>query len=338
MPLVLAVVGGYSWYRLSDTGKRWRYEDKLASYCGGVLPYEETVALTGLPADPDKQLPHDMEKGTPRLGYDFCWIGHSDVFVTAARVPSGSQTYDLKFHVPRESAKARPTPLGGGWRGFTDGVNTTVVLPCTNRASAVVVTANRSARHAEPSGQRQVTELVTATATKAAERWGCESKRGTRVPEVTPATGHTSLAEAKGTCAGLSPARKRFDEVAESTAEGLAPFEVCELVDSAEEYGYSLTASYGPYAQRMRGQESRDVAMRVKPAGKEEGLSDSFWASAQCPGDGSRALFRIQPYGMTGYGPAFARAALAAFAERSADRHGCTDLRLPAGPQGWPQP
>ncbi|MFG2651338.1 hypothetical protein [Streptomyces sp. NPDC048436] len=99
-------VRGYGWYRLSDTGKRWRYEgyeDKLKSYCAGVLPYEETVALTGLPSDPATRLPYDVGQGTPKQGYEFCWIKSLGIVVTAAGIPDGS--------VRRRTPQPRKKPM-----------------------------------------------------------------------------------------------------------------------------------------------------------------------------------------------------------------------------------
>ncbi|WP_189544435.1 hypothetical protein [Streptomyces gelaticus] len=31
---------------MSDIGKLWRYEDRLATYCEGLLPVAESAALT----------------------------------------------------------------------------------------------------------------------------------------------------------------------------------------------------------------------------------------------------------------------------------------------------
>ncbi len=335
VPVILAIVGGYSWYQLSDTGRRWRYEDKLESYCDGVLPYEETVALTGLPSDPGAGLPHDVRHGTPEQGHEFCWIGYLDIFVTAARIPA--DLYDLKFYLPRERSEALPTPLGGGWRGFTDGTNTTVVLPCSNSDGAIAVTAERSTQHAKASENRKVAELVTATAAKAADHWGCESRRGTRVPAVALATGFEAPQEAEGTCAGLPLARNKWiDKVKETPADGLAPFEVCQLGDGDTKDGYRLEASFGPYAQWERA-EAWDDEVLAKPAGGSGGgggqdVWELFWASAECPSDGSRALFQILAHNGTTKNPSFARAALAAFAKRAVDQRDCTDLRLPPAP------
>ncbi|MFF1692048.1 hypothetical protein ACFVXC_00195 [Streptomyces sp. NPDC058257] len=331
LAVVLALLGGYGWYRLSDTGKRWRYEDKLESYCGGVLPYEETVAFTGLPSDPDTGLPHDFEQGSPTQGYEFCWIKSLDVVVTTARIPDTS-AIDLKFYLPRLRADALPTLMGGGWRGFTDGVNTSVVLPCTNRDHTVAVTAQLTSEEPNKSVSRKVAELTTATAANAADHWGCKNRPGTRARVVDPASDSTTPQQANGTCAGLPWSRnKRIDTITETPADRLAPYAMCSLDGEDTDDGYRLEASFGPYALRERG-ESLHTELTAKPAGGGAEVKEFFWASADCPGDGPRALFQITPQSATSDNPSFARAALAAFAKRAAERRDCTGLQLPSAP------
>lgn len=331
LAVVLALLGGYGWYRLSDTGKRWRYQDRLQSYCGGVLPYEEAVALTGLPSDPATGLPHDVAKGTPEQGWDFCWIKSMDIVITTARIPTDSAD-DLRFHLPELRAEALPTPMGGGWRGVTDGVNTTVVLPCTNRAHAIAATAQLTEEEPDKSVSRRVAELTAATAVNAADRWGCESKPGALPEVVDPVSGSSTPQEADGTCAGVPWTRnKRIDTITETPTDRLAPLATCLLDEADTDDGYRLEASFGPFAQRERN-DSLHSDLTEKPAGGGGETGEFFWASAACPGDGPRALFQISPQSGTSDDPSFARAALVAFAKRAAERHDCTDLQLPAAP------
>ncbi|MFE0136708.1 hypothetical protein ACFWY6_34865 [Streptomyces sp. NPDC059037] len=223
------------------------------------------MAVTGLTTAPETGLPHDLRRGTPELGYEFCWIRELDIFVTAARIPSDS--FDLKFHLPLLRAEALPTPLGGGWRGFTDGVNTTVVLPCVNSDEAIAVTAQLSSEEPNKKEARKVADLVTATAAKASGRWGCETKPGTHVPVVAPATDSSTMQEAAGTCAGLpGPRNKKIDKVAEAPPTGSRRSQSAWWGDVDIGTGYRLQASFGPYAQRERG-EGWDDGMLGKPAG-----------------------------------------------------------------------
>ncbi|WP_030795323.1 hypothetical protein [Streptomyces sp. NRRL S-920] len=103
------------------------------------------------------------------------------------------------------------------------------------------------------------------------------------------------------------------------------------LDDEDTDDGYRLKASFGPYALRERG-ASLHSGLNAEPAGSGEETEEFFWASADCPGDGPRALFQISPQSATSDNPPFAHAALAAFAERAAERRNCTDLRLPPAP------
>ncbi|MFJ7179786.1 hypothetical protein ACIQXA_26100 [Streptomyces massasporeus] len=45
---MLILGGGYIWYQMGDTGKGWRYKEKLATYCEGLIPYDESDVFTGL--------------------------------------------------------------------------------------------------------------------------------------------------------------------------------------------------------------------------------------------------------------------------------------------------
>src|SRR5262245_18702697 len=46
LPLVVITVAVFGWYRLSDTGRDWRYRDKLAGYCQGLIPEAESAVFT----------------------------------------------------------------------------------------------------------------------------------------------------------------------------------------------------------------------------------------------------------------------------------------------------
>ncbi|MET9427637.1 hypothetical protein [Streptomyces sp. NPDC003036] len=202
VPLALATLAGYGWYRLSDAGKRWGYESKLETYCGGVLPYEETLAFTGM--DHERGLPHDIRRGRTDRGYDWCKV--ADLYVTVSRLPARASVVTAHWddYLPRERAEALPIPLGGGWRGFTDLTNTAVVLPCRNRDTTLVVTAIKDESH----GPGQVAEFVTATAAKAAERWDCDATPGGPLPSIpTPGASRPQARRKEPARACLSPGK-----------------------------------------------------------------------------------------------------------------------------------
>ncbi|MEU7283253.1 hypothetical protein AB0A69_31435 [Streptomyces sp. NPDC045431] len=295
-PLALATLAGYGWYRLSDTGKRWRYESKLEMYCDGVLPYEETVSLTGM--DHERVLPYDRRDDRGDHGYDFCKV--AGLYVTVSRLPARVPFTDSDWErfLPEKDAEALPLPLGGGWRGFTDLTNTAVVLPCRNRDTTLVVTAVQDYAH-KPG---KIAELVTATAAKAAERWDCDTTPGGPLPPVSKPLQDKVPSAAQGTCSDLPfTLEKHVTSVAEAPSSDAAPLEICVLKDEA------------PY-------------LTEEPAG---GSEEDYWASARCPDDIFRAIFRIRAQTRETNNPGFAKAALVAFAKRAAQQHGCTDLKLP---------
>ncbi|QNP61612.1 hypothetical protein [Streptomyces genisteinicus] len=325
LPLVLVAVAGYGWYQFSDTGKRWRYEDALAGYCQGLIPAEESAVLTGY--DTDAGLPLDYRDGGPG-GYEFCKVGRHTLVI--AEIPADARDDDGRpgvFDRLRPSPTGTlPLPLGGGWHGYTNRVSAAVVLTCAGRESSVVVGSQTGGDTVAGSA---VARLLTATAERAADRWDCDAQTGGATPDDYPEPQEKSRFEAEGTCAGL-PLRDRddIDWIRETTAApGTAPLESCVLgaardAESRPEL-FGLTASFGPFAQA--------VAPLGDGADPEAGrLGDLLWGTAACPGDGARARFTLDPASPAGEGDdAFARAALAAFAERAAKQHGCTGLRLP---------
>jgi hypothetical protein len=87
-----------------------------------------------------------------------------------------------------------------------------------------------------------------------------------------------------------------------------------------------LDASFGPYAQRVR-----TVAADPDSMNGNAGIKDGrAWATAACPGTSVRALFSINATVCSVRTKSILLSSLDAFAERSAVRHGCTGLKLPA--------
>ncbi|MFE6754337.1 hypothetical protein ACFVDQ_12105 [Streptomyces sp. NPDC057684] len=344
LPLVVVLAAGWTWYRVSDTGKRWRYEDRLSSYCGGVLPVEETSALTGLGTDSFR---NDLRRGGSRTYYEFCWA--ADLYVTVSRIPGGVRDgglfeNDLRFYFPHEGAHALPsaTPLGGGWRGYTDVQNTVAALTCRDGGSVVVTAQGDGVEDDDqaPGGRARVgrdrvqrlADLTTATAARAAERWGC----GAKVPAGPPAPPAVSSAPEPvplldGTCAGIDTGQDMLVDWAwETQPDRNALEERCVLGTWQTPYQgdqegrlYSFSASYGPSAleERLRSQERLDYEPRHQKS--------PYRASAQCPGDTERARFSVAPYDATPHDKKFATAAFKAFVRHAVERHGCGDLRLP---------
>ncbi|GCB49548.1 hypothetical protein [Streptomyces sp. NL15-2K] len=330
MPLAMVLAGGYGWYRLSDTGKGWRYEDKLATYCDGLIPYKESAVFTGL--NTETGLSGDEEGGFGDESVHNCKV--ADMRLTIALIPddavgSGSDSDDVLDTLrPETATDALPVALGGGWHGYTNMQDAGVVLACDNKPVSVVVSIDGDAQEPPASTARAKGELAASTARKAADRWSCRAEEGGRIPPVPAPEGESSPYAASGTCRGIPIPEDQYeiDWLIETKATGTAPLENCVLGETGarSEPLYWLDASFGPFAQGLRSATDEPFAVNTD-AGLER---DSAWATAACPG-AARAIFRISATVYADPRKGFLTTALRAFAERSAKQHGCTDLKLP---------
>ncbi|WP_077801458.1 hypothetical protein [Streptomyces sp. JHA26] len=218
---------------LSDTGRGWRYEDRLATYCGGLIPYEESAVFTGL--DTGAGLSRDGEYGYGETSFRVCRV--ADLSVSVGLVPADATRSDTRDDMLSMmgggSPDHLPLPLGGGWRGFTDLRNTGVVLPCTNKDASLVVSVAGDESHENVEEGHAVGRLATAVAREAAGRASCEAAFGGSLPELSPPKGKTALLSASGTCAGIrlpdSAPDDWIDWIEETEASDSAPLERCLL-------------------------------------------------------------------------------------------------------------
>lgn len=340
LPLVVVLVAGWTWYRMSDTGKRWRFEDRLSSYCGGLLPAEQTAALTGLSTDSFK---NDIRRGGTRAYYEFCWA--ADQYVTVSRVPDGVRggvpSDDVHRYFPHEPAGALPgpAPLRGGWRGYTDVQNTVAALPCRDGGSVVVTAQDDEGVQENADGTwpevdrdkvQRIAELATATAVRAAGRWGCAADAPAGPPRIPAlhAGPDRGVAVPEGACAGLDTgADERIGWTRGSADDPHTTWETCTLGTHEEAYQgedegvlYSFSARYGTEALADRIEESEYAGSTIK---------SPLYGSARCPGDRERARFTAHAQDDTAQAKRLAATALKTFARHAADRHGCTGLRIP---------
>ncbi|MEU2286444.1 hypothetical protein ABZ614_31715 [Streptomyces sp. NPDC013178] len=327
--LAVAFAAGYGWYQISDTGKGWRYEDKLATYCDGLIPYNESAVFTGL--NTEVGLQSDKHYGYGSHGYNYCKV--ADMALTITLVPddavgSGSGASVVFKELQASPSDNVPVALGGGWYGYTDLRNTSVVLPCNNKSASVVVSIDGDESHENPSEARAMGELAAATARNAADRWSCKSNYGGRISKISSApTEQRSAGAATKSCKSIpTPEDEGIDWIKESDASGTTPLEECVLGESKarDEPLYYLKASFGPYAQGLRSTTDEPDALNA-----DTGVSrHQAWATAACPG-ASRAVFSIYATEYADPQQSFLLSALRAFAEQSAVRHGCTDVKLP---------
>ncbi|MET7760820.1 hypothetical protein [Streptomyces sp. NPDC005336] len=277
--------------------------------------------------------------------------------VTIAGSPRPHSAYgrgELYIAVPARDTL--PVPLGHGWSGLfatdtarlgdaKDGTATAaVLLDCDRRGDSLLITVETAlggdATLDDPAARPDFVRTATATAKAANDHWHCGAPLGKPVRGVGLPVNkdeYEPLLGAKGTCAGVPTASRSAVSTARETARGRAPREVCALGARDGSPRYRLEAYYGPYAEDTRSQYTRDhdyenVTPAEKPAGR---LGQSaYWASAPCPAGAEPALYLIRADdadGDTRRRPdlAYERAALKAFATRSAAHHGCTVPSLP---------
>ncbi|MBZ9641366.1 hypothetical protein [Streptomyces sp. PSKA30] len=329
--MAVVLTAGYTWYRVSDTGERWRYEDKLATYCDGLIPYEESADFTGAR---EVALSEDRWEGFGDGGYYSCRLAVLTVNIGLIPDDAVGSDYDSNILSMLDtdssgSSAYLPVSLGGGWRGYTDMRNTAVVLPCANKPASVAVSIAGHESHENPPEARAMAELAATTSRKAAARWSCDADFGGPIPKVWGWSKATfAPGGAEGACKGIRvPESQWVDWMQESDESSTSLRESCVLGESKErdEEVYYLSASYGPYAQRLRSATDEPGSLNA-----DAGISrDRAWATASCP-DMARAIFRISATVYAAPTKSFLKSALKAFAERSAARHGCTDLKLPA--------
>lgn len=333
LPLAVAVVAGYIWYRTSETGKRWRYEDKLASYCAGLIPVAESAVFTGYSTDPG--LPHDGRRGYGDETYYSCGVADLDISIGRVPVDAGTTPADEDSFLARLRPTSQDfvsTPLGGGWYGYTDLNSTGLVLACSDKPFSVVVAVDGDSSHADRRDVRQVAELAVGIGRKAADRWSCSFEDAGPVPPVAAQKQEAFPYAATGTCAGLGiPEGDRYVHWAkEAPASANTPVEECVLLRetwAGHEQLYALTAYFGPYAQARRALGGYPNLLD-RPSGL---TSHRAWATASCPG-APQAVVEISAtaYAQRPNAVRFLVDTLSAFAERAVKRHGCTDLRLPS--------
>lgn len=330
MPLALILVGGYIWYQMSDTGKGWRYKEKLATYCEGLIPYEESAVFTGL--NTESGLARDEHQRFGDSRFYSCRV--SDMTMTIGLIAddainSRQDEFEMLDTLHSSASDTPPNPLDGGWQGYTDLRNTGVVLPCKNRPASVVVSIAGDESHENPREAREVGELAVATARNASVHWSCKTKFGGRIPPVSGPTTEKYPSSATGTCKGIHITGHEslyIDWIKESKVSDTTPLEICTFGEfgANSESLYKLEAAFGPYAQRLRSETDELGAMNA-----DTGLRlDMAWGTAACPGS-ARAIFSIYATEYADPRKAFLVKALRTFAERSAARHRCTDLKLP---------
>ncbi|WP_310726893.1 hypothetical protein [Streptomyces sp. N2A] len=330
-------------FYFSGAYDRWQDERSLADICRGSVDTSEVKELLGV----DRLRGHDVEVeggANPHAGQlRKCSVGDPEgrAWLSAAMDWSSDAAgalHDFGGFEPYGDA-GMAIPLGRGWEGVMDegrsgdDLVAMVNMPCTNhrrdpQRSSLIVTVKGQAVHSiEENAQRvRFARTTVKTAENAARAWGCEAHPGGPIDRVSNNTAHTKVpqGEARGTCAGITTA------VRESATDPRAPIENCYLLSDSGKSHYRVSSFYGPFVQALAAQSGyEDELDPGKPAGRK---GSSTWATAECP-SGGKALYIVT--GLPDEEDRFAPdgqlelSALKTFATRSAERHGCTGLKLP---------
>ncbi|MGW8380917.1 hypothetical protein [Streptomyces sp. ODS28] len=249
-------------------------------------------------------------------------------------------------------------PLGHGWPGVSSQdegmLRVSLTFPCARSQRNLLVSGLlvREDGEAAERARTGFARLVSSSGMRAADKYGCDTARGTRITKA-PAdpfalsASPRKVSSARGTCAALRPLAGRAAKVGAPMARessgppafaGRAPAVDCFLSPKGEfTPAYRLSALYTPYAETLRREASDGWANLHSPAGRGRSDSHMAWGSAQCPGEKERALFLIHDVydssardsGAPRPSRPFESAALRAFAKGAAEEHGCADLRLP---------
>ncbi|GGT22516.1 hypothetical protein GCM10010271_27410 [Streptomyces kurssanovii] len=338
----VTVAAGFFW--LSGGYDSWRLDRALDEACDGDLAAAEVRALF-----PDTEFESHQDNGGARCRLR---VADENEDGRAALTVGLRWASDIRYGLDAEPWSA---PLGHGWTGSFafdpdadadrhDQATAVVLLDCGGRSaerSGDRVIATVDARLAkgdfsDPAARKELTAVLTGTATSFAERAGCDVRPGQPVDDVgfsTTPWDHEPFAGADGTCAGVldGPTARRWGvRTVIETAAGRAPSEACTLGGLDGSPLYELTADYGPFAADARFRRSTfDTSETSDTTGTGVSPDGHHWLEARCPGEEADALYAVSPVSSARDDVApdvdhdGLPAALQRFAEASAKRHGC---------------
>ncbi|MEV5612718.1 hypothetical protein [Streptomyces sp. NPDC052225] len=327
--------------------QRWRDNAALDAACGGLLDRDAVRAVLG-----GGQVDVDTRDG----GLAHCRVsiaGSAEITVDDTTRAGGPEFGGYFGHA---NGATLPVPVGHGWSGlFWTGARESrparvptgdaeagvaLLLRCAGsgptKSLSVTVTSELPGTLDDPANRPAYARIATTTAAKAAKARDCDTRLGGPVRSldlpVLRDDEYEPLRTASGTCAGV-PGTRTLTRATETARSG-APYEVCALSGAGAERSV-LTASFGTYAQQRFAEYARsyedegDVPDPDRPARLRGSVRGSTWTTAKCP-DG-QALFELSSsYDRSTKKPSTdpaelsaERAALTAFAARSAKAHGC---------------
>ncbi|KUN98549.1 hypothetical protein [Streptomyces caeruleatus] len=331
--------------------QRWQDESALDGACDGLLDRNVVRDVLGPGA---VEVESDDRAGAGLVGCQVRVDGGGAAEVHVLDTASAGDGWNSLYTGPR--GETLSVPVGHGWAGLfgaepkrvtgsldadeDEDVTVSLLLRCAGTASvkglSVTVETRLDKTLDDPANRPEFARIATSTAAKASKTRHCGAQLGRPVRSLglpVKEDAYEPLGTAAGTCSGIPTARGVA--VATETDRGNAPYEVCRLSDADLDTRYVLEAEFGPYAQEefARNQEygREDGPSPDVPAHHRDADGGVSWTTAKCA-DGT-ALFtlhvadeRNDNRGNTASNPdlAYERTALRAFAEHSAQAHGCS--------------
>ncbi|MFD7619734.1 hypothetical protein [Streptomyces sp. NPDC059802] len=354
--LVAAALAVAGYLLVHGDFQRWSDESALDGACDGLLDRNAVRGVLGPGAV-------EVEHETGGTGLVGCEVHVQDGGTAEIRVLDTAHVGRRSDSLYTGSPSALAVPVGHGWTGLfgaapdpfgardpfraeeDEKVTTSLVLECAGEAGvkglSVTVETTLDTSLDDPAARPEFARIATSTAARASKARHCGARLGKPVSSLdlpVREDEYEPLGTADGTCSGIPAARGVT--IATETARGGAPHETCRLGDAERGTRYVIEADYGPYAQeRLRRYEDEpyeDAPNSDTPAHHRDRDGRMSWTTAKCAG--GRALFTLQPSNEKGERRkypgdkadlAYERAALEAFAQRSAKAHGCS---VPATP------
>ncbi|KUJ63999.1 hypothetical protein ACZ90_63520 [Streptomyces albus subsp. albus] len=339
---LLVVSGGVFYF----TGgyDSWRDDRSLSSACKGVL---DAGALRSA-LDSDEVRAHqgavhfpDSEAGL----LTHCQVadrnGDGSIEIAVRWGSKAERMPEALHHQSLDDIGIVAVPIGRKWPGsvVSDGrwLSGAVELTCRNKPNErLVVNVHELLSTARHDTRTHLARVATTTAANAADEFGCDARLGGPVERVAPGTEWkpVPMSKASGSCAALNTlashaGRQGAHAVLEGPKDPDALVEDCYLAGDKSTPIFRFTALYGTFAENTR--EKPETLSPVPGDSGQE--SPRAWATAPCQG-GPKALYTVTtvPHGepkSRSEVPEFERQALKAFAERSAELHGCEKPQTP---------
>ncbi|AZQ37800.1 hypothetical protein EJ357_33660 [Streptomyces cyaneochromogenes] len=355
--LVATAVAVFGYLAAHGDFQRWKDESALDGACGGLLDRNvvRSVLGPGSVEAEDEDWGGDGWVAVCKVHVD----GGGTAYIRILDTAYAGQSPDSLYTGPA-GGDALSVPVGHGWTGLfgadpdpveadedlfgaddAEEVTASVVLECTEAGSVkglyVTVETELDKTLDNPVNRPEFVKIATSTAAKASKARRCDAELGKPVRDLDLPVNedeYKPLDTADGTCSGIPTAPGV--SIATETARGDAPYEVCRLAGADLSKRYVLAAEFGPLAQEsfVNYQEfggEEDLPSPDVPAHDRDTGGLRSWTTAKCP-DGL-ALFTLLPTSeraderkatASDPGLAYERAALRAFAERSARAHGCS--------------